>query len=452
MLGYEFVIILFMLLFNAVFAAYEMGLASVTKARLLVLLSEKKKGASDALYMKERMEASLTMIQLGLTIVGALAAATGGLGVGEKLAPYLQKTFTMPELLSKILSIVFFIIPLTAVIMIFGELVPKVIALNNKELIVLRVSPFMKVISKIFDPIISIIEAVVKKIVRLFVMFNPKELSSREQDLHELKVAVSLARTAKILGAREERIVLSAASFSFRIVKDIVIPVSDISTLYMNDNLTQALVKAHLDMHTRFPVCTKENDPQTIEGYVNFKDIITALRVSHQSPSIKQITRPIKKVPEDMVLSSLLETMIQEKIHIVLVVSSTGKNIGMVTLEDIIEELTGDIEDEFDRLPGHIHPYGESWIMGGGVLMTTVASTLGLNWETKFFHKGELASGERETKIPTLSEWCRKFQKELANGEIIEKDGLRIAPRKFRRKKLSEAIISLVQNPKNHAN
>lgn len=432
---YELLIIVLMLILTAVFAAYEMALASVSKARLAVLLSEKRKGALDAVYMKGRMEASLAVIQLGITIVGTLAAATGGSGVGESLAPYLESIFHIPEFFAKIIALIIFIIPLTFVIMIFGELVPKMIALHNKELVILRLSPFMKAVSKIFEPIISVIEVVVKKVVSIFVMLNPKELTTKGQDLHELKAAVALARTAKILGAREERIVLSAASFSFRQVKDIIIPAADISMIWVENTMSEALIKAHLDMHTRFPISIKENDPQTIEGYINFKDIITVMRINPTNPSIRQITRPIKKVPEDLIISSLLETMIQEKIHIVLVASSSNKVIGMVTLEDIIEELTGDIEDEFDRLPGHIHACGDSWIMGGGVLMTAVAQTLGLNWDDKF----------KDVKVPTLSEWCKKFQKVLLNGEVIERDGLRIVPRKFRRRKLSEAVVGLAQ-------
>jgi putative hemolysin len=270
-------------------------------------------------------------------------------------------------------------------------------------------------------------------------MFNPKELSDKAQDLHELKAAVSLARTAKILGAREERIVLSAASFTLRKVKDIIIPAQDISMVYIEDSLTDALIKAHCDMHTRFPVCSKKNDPQTIEGYINFKDIITVLKINPTNPSIRQITRPIKKVSEDMVLSELLETMIQERIHIVLVVSLKGRILGMITMEDIIEELTGDIESEFDRLPGYIHACGtSSWIMGGGVLMTTAAVTLGLNWQDKFSLPG------KELKIPTLSEWCRhKTHNKILGAEPIESDGIRVVPRKFRRKKVFEAAVSL---------
>jgi len=434
---YDLIIIAAMLLFNAILAAYEMGLASVSKARLAVLSGEKKKGAPEALYMKEHMEASLAFIQVGITLVGALAAATGGAGVGEGFAPYLQNALNMPEVFAKILAVTIFIIPLTCVIIIFGELVPKMIALNNKEWIVLRLSPSMKSLAAFISPVISVVEIIVKRIVRIFVMFSPKELSYKGQDLHELKAAVSLARTAKILGAREERIVLAAASFTLRPVKDIIIPANDVSMIWIQDSLTQALIKAHLDMHTRFPVSTKENDPQTIEGYINFKDIITILRTNPANPTISSIIRPIKKVSEGMVISQLLETMIQERVHIVLVTSDKGKILGMVTLEDVIEELTGDIESEFDKLPNYIHPYGTtSWIMGGAVPMTTVASTLGLKWEDKF----------KDAKIPTLAEWCRhKAHKKLIGAEPVEVEGLRIVPRKFRRRKLSEAVISLVE-------
>lgn len=433
---YEILIVLLMIFLNAIFAAYEMGIASVSKARLMVLFDEKRKGAHDAVYMKNHIEASLTVIQLGINLVGAIAAATGGLSVGEKLAPFLESSFNIPLLLAKILAVIIFIIPLTCVIIIFGELVPKMIAIHNKEWIVLKLSPSMKAISRFISPIINVVEAIVKKVVRVFVMFSPKELTYKEQDLHELKAAVSLARTAKILGAREERIVLSAASFTLRPVRDIIIPAHDISMIFSGNTLQQALVKAHLDMHTRFPVCTRDNDPQSIEGYINFKDIVTALKTNPSNPSIREITRPIKKVPAEMVLSQLLEMMIQEKIHIVLVVSNTQKVLGLVTLEDIIEELTGDIEDEFDYLPNHVHACGtSSWIMGGGVPMTTVAATLGLDWSSQF----------KESKVPTLAEWCKKkTHNTVTGGEIIENEGLRIVPRKFRRKKLSEAVVSLL--------
>lgn len=435
MFVYELSVIILMLIFNAIFAAYEMGLASISRARLAILLSEKKKGAAEAAFMKDKMEASLATIQLGITLVGAIAAATGGSGVEDTFVPYLQQKLGISEALSGVLAIAALIIPLTFVIIVFAELVPKMIALNNKEWIVLKLSPFMKILSKIAYPIVSVIEFTVKKIVGLLVRLVHIEPATQRQWLHELKAAVSLARTSKLMGEREEKIVLSAAHLSTHLVRDIVIPAHDISMIYVGDSLPNALVKAHFDMHTRFPVCQKENDPQSIEGYINFKDIVSALRVNPSDPTIKGISRPIKKVNGDTPLSQLLEMMIREKNHITLVTSTEGAVLGMVTLEDIIEELVGEIEDEFDRLPTHVHPCGTSWIMGGGVSMNTVASTVGFDWSGKF-------GGGR---VPTLAEWCVQKQGDfLKGGDVIESDDLRVVPRKFRRKKVLEATVTVL--------
>jgi putative hemolysin len=321
------------------------------------------------------------------------------------------------------------------VTIVFAELVPKMIALHNNEWVVLRLSPVMRVLSWAVYPVVWITEAVVRAVMKLLPHQGQMHSGARSQWLHELRAAVALARTSKLLGAREEKIVLSAAQMSTRPVRDIIIPAQDMSMIYVGSTLMEALVQAHMDMHTRFPVNARPNDPQSVETYVNFKDIVAAMRVNPKDPSLKGISRPIKKVPDDTVLSSLLEMMIQQKTHIVLVVSAAGTVLGMVTLEDVIEELVGEIEDEFDRLPVHIHPCGTaSWIVGGGAPMTTVAATAGLDWS------GEFGGG----RVPVLAEWMTENAPNgLQGGEAIEKKGLRVVPRKFRRKRLSEAIVSV---------
>lgn len=434
MFGYELAVIMLMLFFNAIFAAYEMGLASISRARLAALQNEKKRGAAEGLFMKERMEASLAIVQLGVTVVGAIAAATGGAGVQEEFAPYLQRALGVSGMLSEVLAIVVLIIPLTFVTVVFAELVPKMIALRNNEAVVLALSPFMKVLSWIAHPIVAVIEATLRKVVGLLTPSDGAEISSRKQWLHELRAAISLARTSKLLGEREEKIVLAAAHLSTRPVRDIFIPAQDISMIYIGSSLIDALVKAHLDMHTRFPVCEVENDAQSIQGYVNFKDIVAALKINPSDPTVRGITRPIQKVKEDTALSALLEMLIQQKTHIVIVVSQEGSVLGMATLEDVIEELVGEIEDEFDRLPTYIHPCGTScWIMGGGVPMSTVASTVGVEWSSK----------ADTSRVPTLAEWCaQQAGPALKGGEAIEADNLRVLPRKFRRKKVLEAMVT----------
>ena len=436
MFSYELGVIILMLILNAIFTAYEMGLATISRSRIAIFVNEHKKGATDAAFMKDRMEASLAVIQLGVTLFTTIAAATGGVGAQDAFAPYLAQHWHISMALAKVTAVTFVIIPLTLVTIVFVELVPKMFALSNKEWIVLRLSPFMKILAKIIDPLVSVIEFVVKKIVAAIARMQPETRDAQLPWLHELRAAVSLARTSKLMGEREEKIVLAAAHLSSHLVRDIMLPAQDISMIYVGNTLSHALVKAHLDMHTRFPICMVENDPQTIERYLNFKDIVSALRVNPSDPTIKGISRPITRVREDMPLSKLLEMMIQEKTHIVIIVSAENVVLGMITLEDIIEELVGEIEDEFDRLPTHIHPAGVGWIMGGGVLMTTVASNLGLDWSAKF-----------TGRVPTLAEWCNQtFGAPLKGGETIESDNLRVVPRKFRRKKLQEAIVSVISS------
>jgi putative hemolysin len=437
MLNYEIGIIILMMVVSAVCSAYEMGLATVSRSRIAVLAGEHKKGASDAAFMKDNMEVSLAVILIINTIANTIGAAAGGVLSQGKVAPYLMQVWHISTTMSSILAFFFVVIPIIIFTIIFGEAVPKMFAMKNREWIVLRLSPVWKILAHTIDPLVSVIGLVVKKVVAFLIRLQPETGDVAQPAIHELRAAVSLARTSKLMGEREEKIVLAAAHLSTHIAKDIMIPAQDISMIYSGATLAQALVKAHLDMHTRFPVCTVENDSQTIERYLNFKDIVSALRVNPTDPTIKGISRPITKVNENTPLSKLLEMMIQNKTHIVIVVSDEGKNVGLITLEDIIEELVGEIEDEFDRLPAHIHPCPSGWIMGGGVSMTTVASTAGLDWSSKF-----------TGKVPTLAEWCAQNSGiSLKGGETIQSDGIRIIPRKFRRKKVSEAIVSAVSSP-----
>lgn len=435
----ELIVIFLMLIFNAVFAAYEMALASISRVRLTVLVNQKRRGAAEAAFMKDRMEASLAVVQVGITLVGAIAAATGGVGVNELVAPYLIKHFDLSHTLAEVLALLFFIIPLSCFTIIFGELIPKTYALNNKVWVCLKLSPAMKILSQLIYPLIAVLETIVKGAIQI-VYRRTHKLGPRGEDqvgLHELITLISLARTSRLIGAREERIVVSAAQLSLRLIKEIMMPIEDVSMVAATSTLTDALIKAHLDMHTRFPVSSTEVDHNTIEGYINFKDIIAALKLNPADPSIKGIIRPIKIFPEDTPISQVLEKMIQEKHHITLISAKNNQIVGMVTLEDIIEELIGEIEDEYDRLPTYIHPYSGGWIVGGAVTMSAIAQTSGVGW---------FSTDEVNLR---LADW---FQQKLSGrtlkgGEIIESNGLIFTVRKLRRRKLSEAVVTIANQP-----
>lgn len=437
--GFELIIIFLMIAMNAIFAAYEMALASISRAKLTALVQNKRKGAEEAAFMKDRMEASLAVVQVGITFVGAIAAATGGAGVAESVAPFLQNNFGLSKALAEVASLVLLIIPLSCLTIIFAELVPKMYALNNRVWVCLTLSPIMKALSIFAYPVITVFELIVKKLLQLASPKGSKLGRFEDQvGLHELNAAVSMARTSHLIGARQEKIVLSAAQLSVRPIKEIIIPISEISLIPIESTLNDALLRAHLDMHTRFPVYANNNDPQSIQGYINVKDIMVALKLNPLDPTVKGILRPIRTFPDDMAIATVLEAMIQEKLHIAMVAGKDQKIAGMVTMEDIIEEMVGEIEDEFDRLPNQIHPYAGGWIIGGGVPMTIVLQTVGLQWPPNVLMDPNIK----------LAEWChKKLGLHLKGGETIETNGLQIMVRKLRRKKVGEAVVNLVNKP-----
>lgn len=430
------IVILLMLVCNALFAAYEMALASISHSRLLTLANQKKKGARAAATMKERMEASLAVVQLGITLVGAVAAATGGAGVNEWLMPRLQQNFGWSTPVAAAVSLILFVIPLSAFTIVFAELVPKMFAIHNKEWVCLVLSPPMYALSRIIYPVVSVLETAVKAVIRGIQRVFRTEHADSGSGLHELKAAVAVARTARLIGAREERILLSASQFPIRPVREIQLPAADISMIPIESSLTDALLRAHLDLHTRFPVSTVEDDPQTIAGYITFKDLVVTLKMNPTSGTLREIVRPMRRFPEEMSIANVLEFMIRERVHIALVESTAGAIVGMITLEDIIEELVGDIEDEYDRLPSHIHPTAAGWILGGAVHMDTIASLTG------FPRPDPLPSG----RAMTFAEWATAvLGRPVKKGEIFQNQNLSINVRKLRRRKLAEAFVSIVR-------
>ena len=430
----ELLIILTMITLNAVFSAFEMALASISRTRLSYLVETKRSGALEALFMKDRMEASLAVVQLGVTLVGSIAAAIGGASITEALNPYFQQSLGLSKEWAGFLSLVTLIIPLSSFTIVFAELIPKIFAIKNSEFVILKLSKIMKSFALIANPVVSILENIVKAAMGFIDRKRTKNTNDHDtqSSLYELTAALSLARTSRLIDAQQERIVMSAAQLSLRPIQEIAIPLADICMIPQNCTLSEALIRAHLDMHTRFPVCEDINNPQTITGYINFKDIIAALKINPDDPTIKGTIRPIMRFTGTTPISKTLEQMIQEKLHISLVENDQKQITGMITQEDIIEELVGEIEDEFDRLPNSIHPYGSQWLVGGAVTMSSLAQTLGID-KTPY-------EGPHDSK---LADWCEKHSAApFSGGETISGSGFQITVRKLRRKKISEAFVT----------
>jgi len=446
MWGIEIAVMFCMIALNALFAAYEIALACVPLARLHTLVHDARRGAKAALAMKTSMEGSLAVVQLGTTLVGAIAAATGGAGAEQQIAPKLRAAFGVPAGLSEMLAIAIVVVPLTVATILFGELIPKVFALRNKEWVCLRMSPAMRWFAAAVWPAVWCLETAVKTLLRWAETRWQKRLEQDGKDeaseLQELRASAAVARMSRLIGARQEQIILGAAAFSQRPVREIMLSAEFISMLDVESSLADALVAAHLDMHTRFPVTERPGEPQGIVGYVNFKDIVAQLRFSPDEPTLRPIVRGISTFAADMPVAKCLERLIREHSHIALIRDDADKVVGMVTMEDMIEELVGDIEDEYDRLPAHAVAAGKGWIVGGALGLEALRERTGIDLVSE--PCGE--RGPRETasgsKTPTVSEWiASRLETPIRGGEVLELPTVRVAVRKCRRHKVMEAYV-----------
>lgn len=245
--------------------------------------------------------------------------------------------------------------------------------------------------------------------------------------LENLRSLAAYARLSQEIGPYQEKIIKEASRLAHKNAGEIMIPAGEI--IYFDDgkSMEDLIVRAHLDPHTRFPMCIN-NDINQILGYINFKELLFLAKSNPTNPNITGIIRPVRFIPPNMPLSKLLRTFIEEHIHIAIVQSEANETLGLVTLEDIIEEFLGDIEDEFDRLPKMFHPLsGGVTMVGGGVLWWDLAKRL---------------EKPLEPFDGTLSEWLMKrAKKSLKPNDTIAYADLDFIIRRIRRGKVFEVTI-----------
>lgn len=421
---------------NALFAAYEIALASASLGRLKALADAHRGGARAALAMKQNMEGSLAALQLGITLVGAIAAATGGAEADEFIVPYFVDAWGLSARTSHVLSLALVVVPLSAVTIVAGELIPKVFALKHKEWVCLKLSPPMRALAMIVYPAVWVLEGSVRTLLSWSERrWTPTVDGHKAEvtEMQELRAVVALARTSRLIGGQEEKIILGAARLSSRSIAEIMIPLADIVTLDLPMSMSESLVLAHTDMHTRFPVCAKPGERQTICGYVNFKDIVSELRLVPDQPSLRGIMRSMPDLSDELSIAASLQRMTREHVHIALVRNRRGEIVGMVTMEDILEELVGDIEDEYDRVPGHVAEVGVGWVMGGGITLDRLEQITGVKLD-----RNRLPGGCR-----TLHDWISAhMDRPPRGGDIVRAQGLRVLVRKLRRQRVLEAQVS----------
>ncbi len=316
---------------------------------------------------------------------------------------------------------------LTFVMVQFTEILPKTLGVRfNRELAGVIAGPLSSVIT------------VLKPFLRLVHWINhpfeaKKGSSAFVATAEEIAAMAGLARLSNQISFHQERIIRGASHLARHKVYEVMIPVEQIAFLSTSQTLAEAVIAAHMDIHTRFPVCEK-NDKNNVVGYVNFKEMIYFMRTNPQDPSFRGIIRPVHFAGPDESAADLLQVFVEQHIHIAIVRDKNGVTLGFVTLEDLVEELVGEIEDEFDKLPRMFHALsGGTWMVGGGVSMAEVAR--GLN-------NPRLESTEK------VSVWLSNaLSRTPKPGDIYRQAGVEFAVRRVRRGQVFEVSVTQTSTP-----
>jgi putative hemolysin len=309
----------------------------------------------------------------------------------------------------------------------FTEILPKTLGVRyNRRLAPVIAQPLSWMILALRP-----ISYVVRLINRPFEEGARKERP--EVSLDEITALAGLARLSKLIGAHQERIIRGASRLSRMRVAQVMIPVDQVTFLSTSQRLMDAVLTAHLDPHTRFPIC-EEGDRNRVLGYVNFKEMIYYARTNPSDQSLRGVVRPVRFVAPEQPAGELLSLFVEEHVHIALVRDNQGSTLGLITLEDVVEELVGEIEDEFDRPPRMLHPLtGNTWMVGGGVPVLELASRVGV---TLADPRGDLSTWliGRISRIPRP-------------GEVHREGGLEFMIRRIRRGKIFEVAVSRPASP-----
>ena len=339
------ILVVFLLVFgNAFFVAAEFSIVKMRSSRLDVLIAEGNRRASYAKKLADRLDVALSVTQLGITIVSLGLGWLGEPVVASLLHPAFS-WFGVPESAVETVSfaIAFFLI--TSLHIVGGELIPKNVAIRKVESVALTVALPLLVFQRIMYPFVWLLNHVAnwaEERMGFSVVTKEEDVAHTEE---EIRVLMEESHRQGFIDKTELEFVDNVFDFADLSVREIMIPRTDMVCLDLEDSVEESIETAMEERLTRYPICDGGKD--NVIGFLHIKDFLQTL-YKKEAPDLRKLARHALVVPEAMAVSRLLQTMQQERSQLAIVVDEYGGTAGMVTIEDVIEEIVGDIQDEFD--------------------------------------------------------------------------------------------------------
>jgi len=417
----EVVVILLLLVVSGAFAMTEMAVVSSRKTRLRVMAADGSAGARAALALAESPNRFLPTVQIGITLVGLLAGAFGGITIAEEIAAVLKP---LPALTAyaEAIGVGVVVVALTYLSLVIGELVPKRLALARPEVIASRMARPVELLSRLTRPIVRLLGASTDLVLRFF---GARAATTEAISNEEVNLLLEEGMKTGVFHQAEPRMVESVLAFDQRPVQDIMTPREKLVFLSQDDPHEAVWHKIVVSGHSTFPVYAASRD--RVVGVISVKAIYANLAAGAGVKLADLMTPPLL-VPATQTITGLLEGFKKTRRHIALVTDEAHTVIGLVTLVDVLEAIVGEIPSLEERLrPQAVRRDDGSLLVDGGYAVAKLAPLLGESpLAAALGQRCETLAAYATAQLGQSTNESAAFVRDGVRFEIIDMDGSRI--------------------------
>lgn len=341
---FQLLLVFFLIFMNGFFVAAEFSCVKIRPSRLETLIQEGSRQAKYAKRLTDHLDASLSVTQLGITLASLGLGWVGEPAVATLILP-VTRFFGLDDAIGHTVSLAVAFSIITAMHIILGELTPKTMAIQNVEKIMLTVALPMLIFHRVMYPFVWLLNHVANWVARQLGF----EVASEGEEAHteeEIRLLMEESHRKGLIDDTEVDFVDNVFDFTDLNVREIMTPRTDMVCVYLEDTVEENLKTILEEQLTRYPICHEDKDH--IVGFLHVKDLMKVM-AEGRKPNLRRLARKALVVPESMDVSVLLKTMQKQRSQMAIVVDEYGGTSGMVTIEDIVEEIVGDIQDEFDE-------------------------------------------------------------------------------------------------------
>lgn len=399
------IIIAILIAFTAFFVSYEFAIVKIRGSRIDQLVAEGNKNAIAAKTIVTNLDEYLSACQLGITVT-ALGLGWLGEPTVEHILHPLFVHFQIPESISGVLSFILAFASVTFIHVVVGELAPKTIAIQKAEAVTLTFARPMILFYKIMYPFIKALNGSARLVTGIFGLKPASEHEVAHSE-EELQLIISESYKSGEINQSEYKYVNNIFEFDDRHANEIMVPRTEIVAFDISQSLDECLQIVTKENYTRYPVIDGEKD--NIVGMVNMKEVFTEyIKGKNVEASIEEYVRPVIQVIESIPIHDLLVKMQKDRVHMAILMDEYGGTAGLVTVEDILEEIVGEIRDEFDadEVP-EINKISETkTIVDGKVLIDEINDLFGLDLEN--------------TDMDTIGGWILSEKIDVVEGDTLK--------------------------------